>query len=78
MMFFQPNMSPCDVPSLLRRRMELGTCVESWAINLLTMKYHFPFRRLDDMLNQLASAKVFSEIDLISGYHQLGIKLQDE
>jgi hypothetical protein len=44
-------------------------CVDSRANNKIIV---------DDMLDELAAAKVFSKIDLCNGYHQVKIRKDDE
>ena len=41
------------------------------------MKNKYPFPRIDDLFDQMRGEKVFSKIDLRSGYHQVRIKDED-
>jgi hypothetical protein len=45
-------------------------------LNAVTIKNKYPLPRIDILFDQLARARLFSKIDLRSGYHQ--IKIYDE
>jgi hypothetical protein len=46
-------------------------------LDVVTIKNMYPLPRIDILFDQLSKAKVFSKIDLRSGYHQIKIHLKD-
>jgi len=43
----------------------------------VTIKNRYLLLRIDDLMDQLVGAEVFSKIDLRSGYHQIRVKAED-
>jgi hypothetical protein len=49
----------------------LRMCVDYRSLNAVTIKNKYPLPRMDVLFDQLVGAKVFSKIDLRSGYPRL-------
>jgi len=52
-------------------------CIDYRELNKVTVKNKYPLLRIDDLFDQLHWARVFSKLDLQSGYHQLKVKKED-
>jgi hypothetical protein len=52
-------------------------CVDYRSLNDVTVKNKYPLPRIEDLFDQMRDARVFSKIDLRSGYHQVKIRPSD-
>ena len=77
--FIRPSNSPWGAPVLFVKKKDgtLRLCIDYRQLNKVTVKNRYPLPRIDNLFDQLKGARVFSKIDLRSGYHQLRIKEQD-
>jgi hypothetical protein len=77
--FIRPSASPWGCPALFVKKKDnsLRLCVDYRPLNAVTIKNKYPLPRIDILFDQLAGAKVFSKIDLLSGYHQIKIRPSD-
>jgi len=77
--FIRPSTSPWGCPALFVKKKDYGLrlCVDYRPLNAVTIKNKYPLSRIYILFDQLAGAKVFSKIDLRSGYHQIKIRPAD-
>ncbi len=78
--YIKPSKSPYGAPILFVHKKDgtLRMCVDYRALNKATVKNRYPLPRIDDLFDHLSGAKVFSRIDLHSGYYQIRIAEGDE
>jgi transposase InsO family protein len=73
--YIRPSSSPFAAPVLFVKKKtgELRMCVDYRALNDITIKNRYPLPRIDEIFDQLRGARVFTKIDLRSGYHQIRV-----
>jgi len=78
--YIKPNKSPYGAPVLFVHKKDgiLRMCVDYKALNKATVNNRYPLLRINDLFDRLSGAKIFSRIDLRSGYYQIRIAEGDE
>ncbi|GKE85145.1 hypothetical protein Tco_1558887 [Tanacetum coccineum] len=74
--FIRPSSSPWGAPVLFVKKKDgsFRMCIDYFELNKLTVKNRYPLPRIDDLFDLLKGSRVYSKIDLRSGYHQLRSK----
>jgi hypothetical protein len=77
--FIRLNSSPwgCLAIFVKKKDQTLHMCMDYRPLNEVTIKNKYPLPRTDILFYQLTGARVFSKIDLRSGYHQIRIRPED-
>jgi hypothetical protein len=77
--YIRPSSSPwgCLALFVKKKDQSLRLCVDYRPLNVVTIKNKYPLPRIDILFDQFAGAKVFSNVDLHSGYHQIKIRPED-
>jgi len=77
--YIRSSVSPWGAPVLFVKKKDgtLRLCIDFRQLNKVTVKNKYPLPRIDDLFDQMRGARVFSKIDLRSGYHQVRIKDED-
>jgi hypothetical protein len=73
--YIHPSVSPWGSPILFvnNKYGRLRLCIDFKQLDKVTIKNKYPLSRIDGLFNQLKDARIFSKIDLRSGYHQVRI-----
>jgi hypothetical protein len=74
-----PSLSLWCCPTIFVKKKDqsLRMCVDYRPLNAVTIKNKYPLPCIDILFDQLSKAKVFSKIDLRSGYQQIKIHPKD-
>ena len=73
--FIRKSISEWGAPVVFATKADgsLRLCVDYRELNKLTRRNRYPLPRIDDLFDQLGGARIFSQLDLATGFHQLRV-----
>jgi hypothetical protein len=77
--YIRPSSSPWGALVLFVQKKDGSQrmCVDYRSLNDVTIKNKYPLPHIEDLFDHMRGARVFSKIDLRSGYHQIKIRPSD-
>ena len=77
--FIRPSISPWGTLVLFVKKKDgsLRLCIDYRKLNRVTIRNQYPLPRIDELFDQLQGFRVYSKMDLRSGYHQLRLQEGD-
>ena len=77
--FVRPSTSPWGALVLFSKKNDktLQLCIDYRQLNRVTVKNRYLLSRIDDLFDRVKRARVYSNINLHTGYHQLRVKETD-
>ncbi|KAE8240471.1 hypothetical protein A4X13_0g7791 [Tilletia indica] len=74
----EPSNSPVSFPVVMvKQHSKWRFCVDYRKLNTTTVPDRYPLPTIDAIFHTLCGKKLFSSLDAIRGYHQLGIQASD-
>ena len=77
--FIRPSTSPWGAQVLFAKKKDkiLLLYIDYRQLNRVTINNRYPLPRVDDLFDQMRGVRVYSKIDLRTGYHQLRVRETD-
>ena len=77
--FIKKSTSPCGAPALFAKKKgkTLQLCIDYRHLNRVMIQNRYTLPRIDALFDQLRGARVYSKIDLHTGYYQLRVRDTD-
>lgn len=78
--FIGPSSAPFASPILMARKPGGGLrfCVDYRKLNSITKKDRYPILLIDELMEQLGRAKIFTKLDIRQGFHRLRLAPETE